>query len=331
MRPAQPNRQTTHCFFRIASWRHHKIIDRLLYHQLACRVAQPRKNPGSQINARWALALGLAIGAADLGCRQRLCRAQTGCDGAVREERILAQVTAAFQDGSAAWLSAGDVQRMLVATQGDQRLAVTKLREAVRWKRDTLDTWRAQEAEKLQSAETRIIAIGEESRPLVYSGCVNQRKGEVAGRILACIWDQALQAAGPTAQLDYILDAHGYQPLLNLNVLPYLSIARHIDSYFAERFHRIIIVDIPEVLVLLIKAILPLMPLKTRQKVVFLRRDRPETMDALYDLCVDGKMRAMVEELLQMNGQASSSAGREASHALTRDFLEKQRSTSKLD
>lgn len=28
-------------------------------------------------------------------------------------------------------------------------------------------------------------------RPLVYSGCVNQRKGEVAAVILACVWHQA--------------------------------------------------------------------------------------------------------------------------------------------
>lgn len=218
---------------------------------------------------------------------------------------------------------------MLVATKGNQRLAVAKLKEAVLWKKATLNRWLEAQSHILPTTETRVIAIGRDSRPLVYSGCVNQRKGEVAGQLLACVWDQALQAAGATAQLDYVLDAHGYQPLLNLNIMPYLDVARSIDSYFAERFHRIVIIDVPRVLVWVIKLILPLMPAKTRKKVTFVRRDDPEQLQALInELCADGEMKDMFVELLRMNGEASSSAGREASHELTAAFLAAQRGRS---
>merc|ERR1711879_662333 len=108
----------------------------------------------------------------------------------------------------------------------------------------------------------------------------------------------------------------------NLNILPYLDVARSIDSYFAERFHRIIIIDVPRVLVWVIKRILPLMPAKTRKKIVFVRRDEPEQMQALIDeVCVDAAMKDMFVELLRMNGEAVASAGREASHKLTGAFL----------
>ena len=38
--------------------------------------------------------------------------------------------------------------------------------------------------------------------------------------------------------MDYVLDAHGYQPLLNLNFMPYLNVAGSLNSYFAERSLR---------------------------------------------------------------------------------------------
>ena len=44
------------------------------------------------------------------------------------------------------------------------------------------------------------MALGFGQRPLVYSGCVNQRPGEAAAVILACVWHEALQEAGPQAQ-----------------------------------------------------------------------------------------------------------------------------------
>lgn len=139
-------------------------------------------------------------------------------------------------------------------------------------------------------------------------------------------------------RLDYVLDAHGYQPLLNLSVMPYLSVAKSINSYFAERFHRIIVLDMPMVMSLLVKAIVPLLPSKTRQKLFFARRDDPESLKPLYALCRDQDkcrepsfravfdapervsgpfrlrfacqdMRNMLETLLKMNGEAQRAVG----------------------
>ena len=46
-------------------------------------------------------------------------------------------------------------------------------------------------------------------------------------------WGVLRESSQP--RLDYVLDAHGYQPLLNLNVMPYLNVAGSLNSYFAER------------------------------------------------------------------------------------------------
>ena len=100
-------------------------------------------------------------------------------------------------------------------------------------------TWYAEEEEILKKAETRVIALGHMSRPLVFSGCVMQRRGETAGRIIACVFDRALQKAGPTAQLDYVLDCHGYQPLLNMNIMPYVEVARHLDCQISCAGHSL--------------------------------------------------------------------------------------------
>eukprot|EP00439_Symbiodinium_sp_Y106_P066407 s1553_g10.t2 len=240
-------------------------------------------------------------------------------------DAVVTEVVQDFPDGSASWISIGHVQRMLRATEGDEELAVKKLKDSVVWKRDTLDGWLQSQAESLPTAETRVIAIGQESRPLVYSGCVNQRRGEVAGVILACVWHKALEEAGPTAQMDYVLDAHGYQPLLNLNFMPYLNVAGSLNSYFAERFHRIVLLDVPTVMSVLMKAILPVLPQKTREKLFFVRRDQPDSLSALHDLCVNEGMKEMLQQLLRMNGEATSSDGREATRLLTSKFLASQR------
>lgn len=82
----------------------------------------------------------------------------------------------------------------------------------MRVRRDTLDGWLSSEAGDLARAETRVVALGHDGRPLVYSGCVNQRSGEVAAVILACVWHEALEEAGPQAQrlrMKVGLGAHG--------------------------------------------------------------------------------------------------------------------------
>eukprot|EP00927_Polykrikos_kofoidii_P080928 TRINITY_DN7797_c0_g1_i1.p1 TRINITY_DN7797_c0_g1~~TRINITY_DN7797_c0_g1_i1.p1 ORF type:complete len:360 (+),score=40.06 TRINITY_DN7797_c0_g1_i1:45-1124(+) len=245
-----------------------------------------------------------------------------------REGQLAAEVISECPDGAAEWVTGDHVKRMLQATNGDEALALTKIKEAVAWKRDTLDLWYASEADMLKEAETRLIAIGKNNRPLVYTGSVNQRKGEVGSKLLACVWDQVLTEAGPTAQMDYVLDAHGYKPLLNLDVASYVSLARYMNSYFAERFHRFIVIDAPQALVWTLQSVMPLLSNRTRSRFVFIQRSNPEQMEALFEICVDESMRQMLSQLLDMNKRATSSSNRDATHRLTASFLDHQRSQS---
>ena len=215
--------------------------------------------------------------------------------------------------------------RMLRATRQDAELARAKLLAAERWRRAALEPWRRDLEAQLGACETRVIAVGQDERPLVYTGCVHQRRGEDGARLLALVWDAALREADERrqdcAQLDYVLDARGFQYLLNLNPLPYLEVAKGMDGYFAERFHRIIVLDMGTAMTWLWQLIKPLLPPKTAQKIFFLSRD---DLDPLFELC-DQETRACVEDLLRLNASATPRTGRQESHALTNALLERQR------
>ena len=119
--------------------------------------------------------------------------------------------------------------------------------------------------------------VGGERDVICWVACCTSQLGILGPKPLPCF----------EMRLDYVLDAHGYQPLLNLNVMPYLSLAQSLNSYFAERLHRIVVLDMPMVMSLLVKAIVPLLPSKTRQKLFFARRGDKESLKPLYELCRD--------------------------------------------
>jgi len=236
---------------------------------------------------------------------------------------IVARVRSGSRNGVADWVVESDAQRMLVATEGDDELAVKKLKDAALWRVNTLTGWISDEA-KRAPLECRVIALGEKKRPMLYCCAVHQRSGDTP-RQWACAWEQALQSAAAMSQFDFIIDGHGFQPMLNLNPAPFLQVAGALDSYFAERVHQIFVVDFPSAARFIWNAIQPLLPPKTRQKVNFVARGSPEEMNKLYDLCCQEGMQEMLQALLKLNKSATNKTEKNVSHNHTNEFVEKQK------
>jgi hypothetical protein len=197
-----------------------------------------------------------------------------------------------------------DVERMLVATEGDQDLAEQKLIQAVKWRKSTLEGW--------QSAVTkqrlaRILGMGRNG-PVVYACAAYQKPGDCFPVITARLWDQAIRTSSdPLAKMDYVVDAHGFQPLLNLNVTPFLRLASALDSYFAERFVSITVVDMPLAARWIWRAVKPLLAPKTRKKIKFISRSDTKEMESLCcDLGVDQDMRDTIAQLFVLAKESTN-------------------------
>lgn len=226
------------------------------------------------------------------------------------------------------WITASDGYRLLVATEQNKALAIKKLHDAASWRQQTLEPWIASSSER----EMRVIALGQHKRPLCYHCAAHQRWGDVLPAHWATSWDEGLSLAAqcgpqeePYLQMDILIDCHGFQPLLNLSISPYIKLVPSIDSYFAERIHRFFLVDFPLAARFLWMAAQPLLPPKTKEKIVFISRRDVGAVEAMLDqLSVDSEMRAMLDELFRMNGVATPSTGREQSHTLTSEFFRRQ-------
>lgn len=227
------------------------------------------------------------------------------------------------------WVKVKDVQRMLAATEDNTNLTVTKLREAVLWKARTLDGWLA----KYTESEMRFIAVGFGKRPVLYHCAAHQRPGDVLAQHWASCFHKSIaymeksHDAGevPYTQMDIIVDCHGFQPLLNLTVTPWLRLGSSMDSYFAERIHRCYVIDFPSAASWIWSAVKRVVPQKTARKVCFVSRSNPASMQELFgEVCVDEAMKMMLEDLLKLNKASSPKTGREPSHLLTETFLRQQ-------
>jgi len=232
-----------------------------------------------------------------------------------------------FSDGSADWVSEATVQRLLVGAEGDSKLARRRLTEAVRWRRDTLQPWLDEKACQEQEQELRLIAFGQQGRPMLYLCSAHQQPEEGAPE-LATLLDGAIsQSPDPLVQIDIVFDTHGFHRGLlgRAGVTPYIRLAPAFEAYFAERVHRVVLVDMPGIVSAFWRLVRPSLPPKTRSKVVLAYRNNSASMEQILSLSADDGMREMVAGLLEMNGRATAATGRHESHSRTEAFLRRQR------
>jgi hypothetical protein len=208
---------------------------------------------------------------------------------------------------------------MLDAADGNQDVALKKLEKAAAWKESTLDQWR-REVNDPNWSEPRVISEDEQGRPVIYSCAVHQVRGDHVQSAVALAIDNAVRVSGvPETKVSVLLDCRGFQPLLNLDLRPIMNLAPSFDSYFAQRLHRVYVIDQQPVGQYIGNLVLSLLPPRTRNKVHLVQSaDFSRYHD---DLGLDAPTSSMLTELLQMNGLATSATGRHESVTFTRDFL----------
>ena len=119
----------------------------------------------------------------------------------------------------------------------------------------------------------------------------------------ACSYTDAISKSGPDGKISHILDVHGFQVMLNLDIRSLGHLAPSFDSFFAERIRCIYVVDMPAMAQFIANFVLPLLPPKSRKKVHFVRS---EELPSFYDdLDLDEPTRAMLEELKREVGSES--------------------------
>eukprot|EP00405_Crypthecodinium_cohnii_P015496 CAMPEP_0206450020 /NCGR_PEP_ID=MMETSP0324_2-20121206/18458_1 /ASSEMBLY_ACC=CAM_ASM_000836 /TAXON_ID=2866 /ORGANISM="Crypthecodinium cohnii, Strain Seligo" /LENGTH=426 /DNA_ID=CAMNT_0053919553 /DNA_START=36 /DNA_END=1316 /DNA_ORIENTATION=+ len=236
----------------------------------------------------------------------------------VVHENILKAVKSARPDGRADWVGLPDVERMLVATEGNVKLATDKLIHAADWKAKCLDRWLEEDSDQ----EFRLVGWGKEGRAIFYQ-CSAHHYTEVLAAAWARSWCKVFeQSPNPKVQVDMVVDCSGYRITKPAHVGAFAKLAPGMDSYFAERIHRIYVIDFPSICAMSWKMLRSLLAAKTRDKVVFLSRKNPkEMMESLSVLSDSDGFNNMLQDLLAMNADATEETGRAASHALTNEFL----------
>jgi hypothetical protein len=224
-----------------------------------------------------------------------------------------------FRAKGAEWVTAEDAMRLLDAADGNRDLALKKLEKAAAWKQSTLDPWR-REVKDPTLSEQRVISEDNQGRPVIYSCAVHQVRGDHVPSALALAIENAVRMSGvPETQVSVLLDCRGFQPMLNLDLRPIMKLAPSFDSYFAERLHRVYVIDQQPIGQSLGNLVLSLLPQRTRKKVHFVQS--PDISRWSDDLDLDAPTLSMLKELLRMNGLATTATGRDESVIFTRDFL----------
>lgn len=172
---------------------------------------------------------------------------------------------------AASWCDEAAARRMLIAAEGDFSLARAKLIQSMQWS----DANRQLLEGSLAALASDIRCLGPDDRncAVVYTCCANQLLDFRPCIELAIAEVERavtlLDLQGPDGKVVYVYDVFGFSLLKNLDASPVLDCLVPIESYFAERVDQVLVVDLPGAARFMWRLISPLLPPKTRRKVVF--------------------------------------------------------------
>merc|ERR1719321_315884 len=204
------------------------------------------------------------------------------------------------------WVDTAVARRLIAFTDGDVEAAKQKLREGEAWREKYLAKWEKDwplpDGKDLsrRAPDCRVIADGKDGRQMLYGSARNQIEGEAAEQ-WALAWERAVAGRPGDEKIDFVMDAHGYNGLINLDPRPSLRLVPAMDSYFAGRVQGFYILDFPRVAEAMWNLLKSTMPQKTVESVHFLRTNRPEDMKRLDEICGSPEQAQMLQELLRQN------------------------------
>jgi len=184
------------------------------------------------------------------------------------------QPLATFSDFAKEYVDEALCSRLLEKHGGDVQRSIGQLRKILAWRESNKDLLTKRQCRR--TWDLRVIGADQARRPMLY--CCFQSQTEAVGRgsveqfvvnTLAAIDNMPPGVETAT----HIWDMHGMKWHLNLNPAGLLGVVDAIEGYFVGRLHKMVIIEMPGFARFLKEAVWPLLPARTKQKVLFMSYD----------------------------------------------------------
>jgi len=190
------------------------------------------------------------------------------------ELRAPGQPLAALSDFAKEYGDEAFCLRLLKKCDGDVRRSAEKYKQGLRWReahRELITTRKF-----AQGGDNRVIGADSVGRPIAYMCLKNQflPSTQAMDHMLVCFLQAVDNLPPGVQQATHVWDLHGLSLRMNLNPLPLVYMLQAAESYFAERMHRLIIIDMPRLANVLKDTVWPLVSERTKQKVRFMTSEQ---------------------------------------------------------
>lgn len=175
------------------------------------------------------------------------------------------------------WADLSAAKRMLRATDVDMKKAVDMFVQALELRaryRELFRTMRCQTC-----CDIRIFSRDVESRPVIYmcAKSLNVPIGTIREQFMIT-FEAACRATEKEGRVTFVIDMHGMRPRLYMDVTAIKDLANTLGTVFAERIHRVIIIDFSRAAQAAWWILKPMLQKKTRDKFAFVNKDKAVEM-----------------------------------------------------
>jgi len=141
------------------------------------------------------------------------------------------------------WANLGTARRMVQACEGDDDRARRSFFQAMELRLRDREVYTTLVHEK--HCDLRIIGHDKHHRPVIYFCAHNQRNGirAIRDQLLAHFEGACRMAEDGDGQINFVVDMYGLRPTLFSDYQAIKDLAQSLGAVFAERIHRIVIVD----------------------------------------------------------------------------------------
>mmetsp|Transcript_30810 Transcript_30810/g.89538 ORF Transcript_30810/g.89538 Transcript_30810/m.89538 type:complete len:376 (+) Transcript_30810:109-1236(+) len=189
------------------------------------------------------------------------------------------------------WANLPTARRMLKANIGDAQKAVQMFLQALEMRAQYAQLFRTMHCE--ERCDMRIFGRDIEGHPIVYMCARNQTESVRLVRDQFLItFEAACKLAGDMGTVAFVVDMHGLQPHLNMDLKALKDLSDLLGTVFAERIRRITVVDFSRAAQAIWWMLKPLLRPATKEKFAFVSRAQAEKMmEQQYDADLLESMR----------------------------------------
>mmetsp|Transcript_66864 Transcript_66864/g.186874 ORF Transcript_66864/g.186874 Transcript_66864/m.186874 type:complete len:335 (-) Transcript_66864:102-1106(-) len=209
------------------------------------------------------------------------------------------------------WANIATARRMLKANMDDAQKAVQMFVTALELRAQHPQLFRSMRCEV--RSDVRIIGRDLQGHPIIYMCARSQSEGLAVVRDqLLVTFEAACRLAGDMGTVAFVVDMHGLQPHLNLDMRAMKATADMLGTVYAERICRITIVDFSRAAQAVWWMLKPLLRPVTKEKFAFINAAQAREY---YEHLVDKETHETMCQTIAMNRDPSSTAEERAAHA----------------